>query len=156
MKYSQWIGIVAVLVVIAACFMPWAWYPDLQKDFTGFFTEQNRYGRPGKVLIFLSVPEIVFFLIPRIWAKRTNIFFAAIAIAWAFKSFWLYTSCYRGTCPSARVGLYLVLGGTIIAMLATLTPNIPVKQSEPQGQADEPVADPEEPAGGPQEPAGRP
>ena len=133
MKYSQWIGVVAVLVVIAACFMPWAWFPDLQKDFTGFFSEQNRYGRPGTVLIFLSVFEIVWFLIPRIWAKRANIFFAGVALAWAIKSFWLYTACYRGICPSTRVGLFLVLGGTIIAMLATLTPSIPLKENEPQG-----------------------
>jgi hypothetical protein len=127
MKYSQWIGIVAVLLVIAACFMPWAWFPDLQKDFTGFFSEENRYGRPGEVLIFFSVFEIVFFLIPRIWAKRSNIFVTAIALAWGIKSFWLYTSCYRGICPSARPGLYLVLAGTAIAMLASLTPTIPVK-----------------------------
>lgn len=139
MKYSQWIGIAAVLVVIAGSFMPWAWFPDLQKDFTGFFSEQNRYGRPGKVLIFLGVFEIWFFLIPRIWAKRTNLFVAAVALAWGVKSYWLYTSCYRGICPSARIGLFLVLGGTVIAMLATLTPKIPVlvKQHEPHGDADE-------------------
>jgi len=128
MKYSQWIGIVAVLLVIAACFMPWAWFPDLQKDFTGFFSEQNRYGRPGKVLIALGVIEIVFFLVPRLWAKRANILIAAIALAWSFKSYWLFTACYRGICPSARIGLYLVLAGAIIAMVASLTPNLPVKQ----------------------------
>ena len=128
MKYSQWIGIAAVLLVIAASFMPWAFFPDLQKEFTGFFSEQNRYGRPGKVLVALGVIEIVFFLIPKVWAKRANILIAAIALAWSFKSYWLFTSCYRGICPSARIGLYLVLGGAIIAMVASLTPNLPVEQ----------------------------
>jgi hypothetical protein len=37
MKYSQWTGIVAALLLIAACFMPWAYFPDLGKNFTGFF-----------------------------------------------------------------------------------------------------------------------
>ena len=81
MKYSQWLGIGAALLVIAACFMPWAFFPDLQKDFTGFFSEQNRYGRPGKVLVAFSVLQIVFFLIPKIWAKRANIFLGAITFA---------------------------------------------------------------------------
>lgn len=132
MKYSQRIGLAAVFLVIAASFMPWAWFPDLQKNFTGFFSEQNRYGRPGIVLVFLGVFEIVFFLIPRIGAKRANIFFAAVSLAWAFKSYWLFTACYRGTCPNARIGLFLVLGGAIVAMAACLTPNIPVKQDEPE------------------------
>src|ERR1700743_2166491 len=109
MKHSQWIGIAAVLLVVAGCFLPWAYFPDLQKDFTGFFSEQNRYGRPGKVLIFLGGVQILLFLIPRIWAKRANIFMSAVTFAWSVKSFILYSSCYRGICPERRLGLFLVL-----------------------------------------------
>ena len=127
MKYSQWIGIAAVLLIIAGCFMPWAFFPDLNKAFTGFFSEQNRYGRPAKVLIALGVLEIAFFLVPRIWAKRANIFVAAITLAWSFKSYLLYTACYRGICPGARVGLFLVLGGAVMVMVASLTPRLPIK-----------------------------
>jgi amino acid permease len=134
MKYSQWIGIAAVLVIIAGCFLPWAYFPDLNKDFTGFFSEQNRYGRPGMVLICFGVLAILFFLIPRIWAKRANIFMAAVVLAWSFKSYLLYTACYRGICPSPRAGLFLVLGGSVIVMAATLTPKIPVKQDSAAGE----------------------
>lgn len=134
MKYSQWIGIAAVLVIIAACFLPWAYFPDLNKDFTGFFSEQNRYGKPGKVLITFGVLAILFFLIPKVWAKRANIFMAAIVLAWSFKSYLLYTACYRGICPSPRTGIFLVLGGAVIVMVATLTPRIPVKQDNAVGE----------------------
>ena len=127
MKYSQWIGVAAVFLIIAGCFLPWAFFPDLNKDFTGFFSEQNRYGRPAKVLIVLGVVEIVFFLVPRIWAKRANIFMAAVTLAWSFKSYLLYTACYRGICPGVRVGLFLVLGGAVIVMVASLTPRLPIK-----------------------------
>ncbi|HEV2482013.1 MAG TPA: hypothetical protein VGS79_20250 [Puia sp.] len=137
MKYSQWIGIAAVLVVIAGCVLPWAYYPDLNKDFTGFFSELNRYGRPGKVLVFFGVLAIFFFLIPKIWAKRANIFTAGVVLAWSFKSYLLYTACYRGTCPSPRIGIYLVLGGAVIVMVATLTPSIPVKQDSAAGESRE-------------------
>jgi len=128
MKNSQWIGIAAAVLVVAACFMPWAYFPVLQKEFTGFWSEQNRYGRPGKVLLFFSVVEIVFFLVPKVWAKRANLFVAAVGVAWGFKCFYLYTACYRGECPEKRLGLFLMFGGTILALVATLLPDVPVKQ----------------------------
>ena len=128
MKNSQWIGIAAAVIVIAASFMPWAYFPVLQKEFTGFFSEQNRYGKPGKVLLGFGVVEIVFYLIPRIWAKRANIFVAAVGLAWGFKCFYLYSACYRGECPERRIGLFLVLGGTLLALVAALLPDVPVKE----------------------------
>jgi hypothetical protein len=127
MKYSQWIGIAAALLLIAACFMPWAYFPDLGKDFTGFFSEKNIYGRPGKVLIFFSVIEIPLFLIPKVWAKRTNIFVSALAIAFAIKSYVLYTSCSGGLCPDKKIGIFLVLAAALIALVAALLPDLPVQ-----------------------------
>jgi len=127
MKYSQWIGIAAALLLIAACFMPWAYFPDLGKDFTGFFSEKNIYGRPGKVLIFFSGIEILLFLIPKVWAKRANIIVSALAIAFAIKSYILYTSCYGGLCPDKKIGIFLVLAAALITLVAALLPDLPVK-----------------------------
>jgi hypothetical protein len=133
MKYSQWIGIAAALLLVAASRMPWAYFPDLGKEFTGFFSEQNRYGRPGKVLTFFSVIMIVLFVIPRIWAKRTNIIVAAITVAYAIRSYILYTSCYHGICPEKRPGIFLVLLGAAIAVAAALLPDLPVKEEQLKG-----------------------
>jgi hypothetical protein len=74
------------------------------------------------------VVEIVFFLVPKVWAKRANLFVAAVGVAWGFKCFYLYTACYRGECPEKRLGLFLMFGGTILALVATLLPDVPVKQ----------------------------
>lgn len=133
MKYSQWIGVAAALLLVAACFMPWAYYPDLNKEFTGFFSELNRYGKPGKILIFFAVIQIVLFLIPKIWAKRANIFVAAMCVAFAIKSFILYAACYRGICPERRMGLWLVLIASVIGVIATWLPDLPVKQEKAEG-----------------------
>jgi hypothetical protein len=132
MKYSQWIGIGAALLLVIACFMPWAYFPDLGKNFTGFFSEENRYGRPGKLLTFFSVVMIVLFVVPKIWAKRTNIIVAAIAVAFVIRSYILYTSCYSGICPGKRAGIFLVLLASVVALAATLFPNLPVKQEQAQ------------------------
>ena len=133
MKYSQWIGIAAALLLIAACFMPWAYFPDLGKDFTGFFSEKNIYGRPGKVLIFFSGIGILLFIIPKVWAKRSNIFVSALAIAFAFKSYILYTSCYGGLCPDKKIGIFLVLASTLIMLVAALLPDLPVRAIKDRG-----------------------
>jgi len=133
MKNSQWIGIAAALVLLAACFMPWAYFPDLGESFTGFFSEQNRYGRPGKVLIVLCSVMIIFFLVPRVWAKRANIFAGAVTFAWCVKSFILYSACYRGICPDRKAGLFIVLAASVVTLVAALFPDLPVKEDRPRG-----------------------
>ena len=133
MKYSQWIGIAAALLLIGACFMPWAYFPDLDKDFTGFFSEGNIYGKPGKVIVFFCVIEIILFLIPKIWAKRANILVAAMGIAFSVKAFLLYSACYRGICPGRRVGLWLVLAMSIVVIVMALLPDLPVKEEQEEG-----------------------
>ena len=130
MKYSQWIGIVAALLLIGACYLPWAYFPDLHKAFTGFFSENNAYGRPGKIFIFFSGIAIILFLIPRIWAKRTNIFIGAIILAFAIKSYILYTACYRGICPEKRAGIFLVLLGAVLIVAAAVSPNVQLKEKK--------------------------
>jgi hypothetical protein len=128
MKYSQWFGIAAALILVAACFMPWAWYPDLGKGFTGFFSEGNAYGRPGKLLVFFSVVAIVFFLIPKIWAKRSNVLLGALTLAFGIRCYFVYSACYRGICPDKRLGLYLVVAAPLLMLLAALAPDMKLKE----------------------------
>jgi len=128
MKYSQWIGVAAALLLIGACFLPWAYFPDLHKEFTGFFSENNAYGRPGKIFVFFCSISIILFLIPRIWAKRANIFTGAIILAFAIKSFILYTACYRGICPEKRAGIFLVVLGALLIIAAAVSPNLRLKE----------------------------
>ena len=130
MKNSQWIGVAGALLMAGACFMPWAYYPDLQKEFTGFFSEQNIYGRPGKIFVVFALINIVLFLVPRVWAKRANILFAAIAFAFGVKSYIQYTACYRGICPERRAGIFLVVLGALIVLIASLLPDLPLKERE--------------------------
>jgi hypothetical protein len=121
--------VLAAAVLIVACFLPWAYYPDIDKIFTGFFSAQDKYGKPGKPILFLAIFSIAFFIIPKIWAKRLNIFIAALAVAFSIRNFTLFAECYHGTCPEKKIGLYLIVISSIIMLIASLLPDMKLKKS---------------------------
>ena len=126
----MFLGITAAIALLIACFIPWAYYPDLDKTFNGFFSEGNAYGKPGKVFIFLAVVSIALFIIPKIWAKRFNMLVVALTIAYAVKSYVLFTACYRGICPDKKFGIFLILISSVIMMIAAVTPDLKLRDSK--------------------------
>ena len=130
MKYYKVLGLIACVVVAISCFLPWTFYPDLNKSFTGFFSEENMYGKPGKVFIFLAVLSGALILINRIWAKRVLLFVAAINIAYLIKTYVLFTTCYSALCPVKLYGLYLLMAGTIMLMVVSIFPDMDVPKDE--------------------------
>jgi hypothetical protein len=124
MKYSQWIGILAALVLIGSCFLPWTYHPDLNKHFTGFFSENNVYGRPGKVFMVLCAAAIVFYAVPRVWAKRWNLLITAITTAFALKSFIMFSGCYRGVCPDKQAGIWIMMMAAVAMLVMACLPDV--------------------------------
>ena len=117
MRYSQWLGMLVLVLLIVSCFLPWTYHPDLNKNFTGFFSENNVYGKPGRVLIVMAVLSGLCFLFPRVWAKRINFFICAVIVAYAVRNFIIFSGCYRGICPEKLMGLWLMMIGAILALL---------------------------------------
>lgn len=124
MKYYKVIGLLASISLITSCFMPWAYYPDLQKSFTGFFTENNIYGRPGMVFTFFAVLSIIFIFISKIWAKRSMIFIQALNIGYLLKTYVIFTSCYKGYCPEKQYGIYWLIISSIVLLVISFFPDI--------------------------------
>lgn len=124
MKYYKIIGVLACVLLAISCFLPWAFYADINKSFNGFFSEQNIYGKPGKVFIFIAVSSVILILIDKIWAKRTLIFLSAINIAYFIKTYVLFTTCYATLCPQKEYGLYLLMASSILLMAVTIFPNV--------------------------------
>ena len=135
MKHSQKIGIAAIVVLLGACFLPWAFYPDLNKAFTGFFSEGNSYGRPGRTFVVLGIVAIVFFLLPKVWAKRWNLLIAALILSYAIKSFILFSGCYHGICPQKKIGIWLMLIASIVTMLMAVFPDTNLSGSQKKKSA---------------------
>lgn len=134
MKFYKVWAILAALVLIASCFMPWAFYPDRNESFTGFYSYLNHYGKPGKVFVFFGVLSFIFILIDRVWAKRINLVLAALNIAFLIKTYILFTRCYLDVCPEKRYGIYLLIFSSLLLMITALLPNTKVEESE---EADE-------------------
>ena len=129
MKYSQILGIIAAIVLMLSGLMNWTWYPDIKEYFTGFYTHNNQYGRPGRIFIIAGIIAIIFYLVPRIWAKRWNVFFCAIIFAYAIKTFILFSGCYRGICPERQAGIWVMLASASVMLIAALLPDLKLKKT---------------------------
>lgn len=130
MKYAHWIGLAAVILVIAGCYLPWIEIPSLSKTLTGMDGQGTNFGRPGKLHIIFCVLALILFLLPFIWAKRINWFFCALGLAWAVRNFLIYAHCEMGICPQRKYGLYFVLTGSIIMLAAALFPDMKIAHKE--------------------------
>lgn len=128
MKFYKFWAILACVGLVVSCFLPWTYYPDLDKVFTGFFSEQNIYGRPGKVFIFFAVISFVFVMINRVWSKRFNVLFAALNLAYLIKTVILYTNCYSGICPTKLYGIYILIASAILLMVTALLPDLKIEE----------------------------
>lgn len=129
MKYSQQIGMAAALVLIGLCFLPWTIIESKSLTISGFVAEGTSFGRPGLFHVFFSAVAVLFFVIPRIWAKRTNVFIGAINLAWGIRNYVLVSSCMFGECPVKQPALYGVLACAIIIQIMVLFPTMPVKKA---------------------------
>ena len=130
-KYSKFIGLAACLLLIISCFLPWTYHDDVGKFFTGFFSEKDFYGKPGKFLGVFAIISALLILVPRIWAKRTNMFVAAILMGYAIRVYILYTSCYNAYCPDKQPGIFMMMGACILIFYARTVPEHEGDQSTP-------------------------
>lgn len=124
MKYSNIIGALASVATIAFCFAPWVFIPLIKTTISGFYTVGTSFGQPGLMHTVICTLAIACFLIPRVWAKRVNLFLSAFNLAWAFKNYILFTQCHMGECPEKEWGMYAVIVSSIIMMVASLLPKV--------------------------------
>jgi len=128
MKHSQTTGFIAALALIVICFMPWSYVVSQNIVISGMNTTGTSFGRPGLLNIIFAVLSIIFFSIPKIWAKRTNIFICMLNFAWGIKNYVLVTTCAMGDCPQKRAGVYLLLLVCLVMMLMSFLPRLEIKK----------------------------
>ena len=131
-KYLHWLGIIACITLIVSCFLPWVYYGDINQNFTGFYSYQNQYGRPGKLLVSLGTIVLIFMLLPKVWTKRANLFICALLVAYAVKTYILFSSCYNNYCPQKLFNLYLMVFCTVLMLVASIFPKMNMKEGKGQ------------------------
>ena len=124
MKYGKLIGTIACIILVIACFMPWTYHGDINEIFTGFFSENNAYGKPGKFLIFFAILSCVLILLPKVWAKRAHIILSALFTGYSIKTYILFTSCYNAYCPEKKYGIYLMIVSCFIILIVSIFPEM--------------------------------
>ncbi len=130
MKYSQPLGILATLMMIGLCFLPWTFIQSIQLSVTGFHAPGTNYGKPGMLNLILGVVLLILFAIPAIWAKRTNVLIAGLNLAWSARNYLLLSSCMMGECPEKKPALFgLVIFALFIQVMALL-PGISVSPAK--------------------------
>ena len=127
MKYSQPIGIAATLTLMAVCFLPWSVIVSQQITVTGFHAPGTNFGKPGLFNFAMCIIMLIMFAVPAIWSKRTNVFIAALNLAWSFRNYLLVSSCMMGECPEKKIGLYALVGLSIVIQMMSLLPKIEIK-----------------------------
>jgi hypothetical protein len=108
-----WVGLLSCLLLVAACYMPWIHINSINETLTGMnvkpFVTGNNYGKAGKFIIVLTSLVIILMIIPRVWAKRLNLFLSALLFAFCIRSFVIFSgSLFEGE-VERKMGLFLVL-----------------------------------------------
>lgn len=142
MRYSNYYGILAGLIMIAAAAFPWIYIPSIDATVSGFGSATiTKFGRPVLMNVFLFGLNVLFFLIPKLWAKRLNPFVGAIGFAWALRNVVLLGMC-RGECPERLTNLWIYFIASFVLLIMTLLPELKrkgndVKQSTNNQATDE-------------------
>jgi len=127
MKHSQLIGIIAAIGIIALCFFPWSYIESKDITITGMSAPDTNFGKPGLMNIIILSVAILFFILPKVWAKRVNVFLGIFNLAWSIRNYIVVSGCLMGECPVKKPALYILIVLSAIVLLMALLPKLQVK-----------------------------
>ena len=123
MKYSAHIGIFFCGILVLTTFFPWIYIGSLQVFVTGVGADiKTVFGKPALMNFYLLPIIVLFFLIPKLWAKKLNPFVGAINFAWALRNFLLLSTCRNGECPQQQAALYVYFLSAVVILVMTVLP----------------------------------
>lgn len=130
MKYTNYLGAMAAVALIVCCFVPWVYIESINTTITGLQAQKTNFGRPGALHIVFAVLAIIFYLVPKVWAKRANLFATTFNFAWAIRNFLLITQCELGECPQKKSGIYAIVFFAFIMLMMAMLPKVKLKEDE--------------------------
>lgn len=138
MKYSKWIGLLAVLLTIVAAYMPWIEVPSKNIVVYGMHSQGTNFGKPALMNLIMCGFCTVFFFWSAVLAKRFNLFFTAFNLAWTIRNYIILSTCRGGECPQKLFGLYLIGIAAILMVAASFFPDVVIDSgSQPDSPENE-------------------
>jgi hypothetical protein len=128
----KWIGWAAAITLVISCFISWVYVPWIGFTATGMDAGPE-FRSPAWAHIIFTFLFLIFSLVQRIWAKRTNLIVTALNLGWAVRNFLLITGCSGGDCPVKKTGIWLVLFTSVLMLLASMFPDMKLKAAEKTG-----------------------
>ena len=123
MRWMKWFSLATATLLIISCYQPWVIVGSKQIAISGVDASGTTFGRPGYFNLLLTTFYIILTLIPKLWAKRINIFVATINVAWVIRNFLLLSRCEAGECPEKQTFFYIfIFSGILMFVGALLTP----------------------------------
>jgi hypothetical protein len=107
--------------------MPWVYIEPLHATISGVHTEGTIRGRPFMFFMPVGLMMALMFLIPRLWAKRTNFFLSALSLAYALRTFIVFPLCEMGYCPEKKTGIYLMLLFSLLCFVMSMLPDMKIE-----------------------------
>jgi hypothetical protein len=129
-RYAKWLGLAALILLVWACSLPWTYHADLGKHFNAYFTENNIYGKPARLLIPLAAFTVLTSFLPVMWVKFAGLLVAALNMAYALSRFLKFGSAYLGYVPEKEAGLYLMLVSVAIIFIVSFFPEVRKKRDK--------------------------
>lgn len=127
-KIAYNVGLIAAVAIIVCCFIPWVHYNSINETFTGFhvteFAGGTYYGKAGIVITVLSSIILLFMILPRLWAKRVNLFLAALLFAYCIRTYILFTGALFDGEVEKQAGIYLIIILSFLILLGTTFPRL--------------------------------
>lgn len=123
MRMMKWVGLVAALGLIVSCFLPWVRIDSISTTVTGVSAPGTNFGKPGYFHLIAVGFFICFTLVPKVWAKRSNLLVTALNMAWSIRNFLLIPMCHGGECPQKKLGIFLVVVASSIMLISSLLPD---------------------------------
>jgi hypothetical protein len=138
MQSIKWFAILVILLVAACCFFPWVTIPEKNITISGFHSDISIFGKPGIMHFFICGLLLLLLLFQKSWSLRAGFFISFINIAWAFRNYFLISSCRAGTCPEKQPALYTLLVGSLV--LTVLILFVPSRSKIKNFPPEEPVS----------------
>ena len=132
MRWMKWVGLAAAILLIISCFSTWVVISSKNIIVSGVDATGTSFGKPGYFHFFFTFFFLLFTVIPKIWAKRSNLLVTALNLAWAIRNYFIITTCRGGDCPEKHAAIYLVLLASVLMLVSSLFPDVklPVEKNK--------------------------